>query len=82
MGLRPGIRFRGKERLQAVEAALPFGPAGTEPAFGDTECCRDDAARPHPADLGTAHQAAVFKDLKVLHNRRQAHGEGPGKLRH
>lgn len=82
MGLRPRIRFRGKERLQAVEAALPLGAAGAEPAFREADGCRDDAAGPYPADFFTAHQAAVFKDLKVLDNPRKAHGERPGKLRH
>jgi hypothetical protein len=70
-----------KEGLQAVKAALPFGAAGAEPAFREPDGGRDDGAGPHPADLFAAHQAAVFKDLKVLHNRWQAHGEGPGKLR-
>jgi hypothetical protein len=65
---------------QAIEATFPADAPFDDPSFGRVEHGRVDAAGAYAADFVGANQAAGFKDLQVLHDRGEGHGEGLGEL--
>jgi hypothetical protein len=64
---------------QTVESFLPERASIGDPAFGHGEPLRFNAAGANSAGLFSAHQAAFFEDLQVLHDSRQSDGQRFGQ---
>src|SRR5579863_9427696 len=65
---------------EPVEAALPFEPQPFDPSLGLGQRRWIDAAGAHPSRLLRNDQPRGLQNRKMLHHRRQRHGNRPLEL--
>src|SRR5262249_28827368 len=77
----PGFQLI-KQRVEALEVALPDLPVTLQPAASFRERLAFDPAWPSLCLAAARNQARALQYLEVLGNRGLAHGERPGQVGH
>src|SRR5207245_9014675 len=71
-----------EQGIEALEAALPETAVALQPRGGFRERLGLEPAGPSLGVAAVGHQAGSLQHLEVLGDRRLAHREWPGQLRH